>query len=225
MVLALAFSLTRGVWAAAAVVLLTLAAVRRGRHGWVAVAGLGLLCLLLVGLGPGVRERAASAFDVAANVGRTQIWAANVDMVKARPVLGWGYGNYKRFRDPYYVPYPGADNTAHAHNNFLQVWVDTGLVGLAAFVYLFWAILERGLWTYRRLPATAEPLNSIVLGCVLAVLGFLVGGMTQYNFGDSEVAIVLWFTVGVTMRVHQLAGGQKVAAGAAGPSAAGAAST
>jgi hypothetical protein len=221
MALALAFSLTRGAWLAATAVLLTIAAIRRGSRGWIAVAGLGLLFLLLVGLGPGVRERAASTFDFTANVGRTQIWRANVEMIQARPLLGWGFGNYKRIRAPYYARYPGADTTAHAHNNFLQISVDSGLVGLAAFVYLFWLVLKRGARTYGLLPAVAEPLKSVVLGGVLAVVGFLVGGMTQCNFIDAEVAIALWFTVGVTMRAGQLAGGWETTAGQTRADAAG----
>jgi len=204
MVLALVFSFTRGVWMAFAIVLVVIGAVRGRRHALAAAAALGALALAVVSLGPAVRSRALSTFDLAANLGRSQIWRANVDMIAERPLLGWGYGNYKRFRAPFYARYPSADKTAHAHNDFLQVWVDCGLVGLGAFLYVFWAIIGDGWRTYRRLPAAAERQRSVVLGGVLAVIGFLVGGLTQYNFGDAEVVIVLWFTVGLLMRAGQL---------------------
>ncbi|HEY2386702.1 MAG TPA: O-antigen ligase family protein, partial [Candidatus Binatia bacterium] len=120
MLLALVFSLTRGVWLAFAVVLLLLGMVRGGYAAIASGVALVLLLVLLAGVDPGVRARARSAFDLPANVGRTQIWRANLDMARERPLLGWGYGNYKTVRQPFYDRYPDADTTAHAHNDFLQ---------------------------------------------------------------------------------------------------------
>ena len=210
MVFALLFSLTRGVWLAYGVVLVLLG-VARGRKALLAVgACAGLLGLFLFSAGLGVRERAAQIFDLKDNFGRSQIWQANLDMIKARPLLGWGYGNYKKFRDPYYQRYAGASNTAHAHNNFLQMWVDGGLLGLGAFLSLFWVILKAGWQAYRLVPVTAEPLYSLALGSTLSIVGFLLGGLTQYNFGDAEVVIVLWATAGVVLRLREWAAGEGV---------------
>jgi len=212
MVFALLFSLTRGVWIAYMAVLLLLGLIRRGKTLLGVAIGGVLLGFFLFGAGSGVRERAASVFDLEQNLGRSRIWQANLDMIKERPLLGWGYGNYKKFRDPYYQRYPEADTTAHAHNNFLQIWVDGGLLGVGAFVYLFWVILRKGWQAYRLLPAEAEPLRSIALGSVLSVVGFLLSGLTQYNFGDAEVAILLWATVGVVIRVGEWAEAGRVKA-------------
>ena len=211
MVFALLFSLTRGVWLAYVVVLVLLG-VARGRRALLAVgACAGLLGLFLCGAGfGGVRERALQVVDLKDNLGRSQIWQANLDMIKARPLLGWGYGNYKKFRDPYYQRYPEADTTAHAHNNFLQIWVDSGLLGLAAFLSLFWVILRVGWQAYRLVPVAAEPLYSLALGSTLSIVGFLLGGLTQYNFGDAEVVIVLWATAGVVLRMREWAAGEGV---------------
>jgi O-antigen ligase len=203
MVFALLFSLTRGVWIAYMAVLFLLGVIRGGRTLLGAVIGSVVLGLFLLGAGPGVRERAVSILDLRENLGRSRIWQANLDMIKERPLLGWGYGNYKKFRGPYYQRYPQADTMAHAHNNFLQIAVAGGLLGLGAFIYLFWAILRKGWQAYRFLPAAAEPLRSMVLGGVLGVVGFLLGGLTQYNFGDAEVAIMLWATVGVLARAEE----------------------
>lgn len=202
LVFALLFSLTRGVWLAYLFVLGLLAVVKGGRTALGVAVGVVLLGVALLVSNPGVRERAAQVFDLNVNWPRSQIWLANIDMIKERPLLGWGYGNYKRFRDAYYQRHPQANTTAHAHNNFLQMWVDIGLVGLAAFLWLFWSILSRGWRAYRRLPPDAEHLQTIALGATLGIVGFLVGGLTQYNFGDAEVAIVMWTMAGVLMRVY-----------------------
>ncbi len=199
MMLALVFSLTRGAWVAVLAALVLLAVARGGRRALVAAAGVAMLGGLLAGLGPEIRERAASTVDLRANVGRTRIWSANLDMIRDRPLLGWGYGNYRSFRDPYYARYPEADTSAHAHNDFLQVLVDAGVVGLAGFVFLFWVIAREGWRLYAGLSPAAEPLRSVVLGGGLAVAAFLIGGLTQYNFGDAEVVIALWFTVALVL--------------------------
>jgi len=205
LIFALLFSLTRGAWLAYLVVLGVLGVIKGGRAMLAVGVGGILLGLSLLTAGSGVRERVTQIFDLQANIGRSQIWRANLDMIKDRPWFGWGYGNYRKFRDPYYQRYPEADTTAHAHNNFLQMWVDGGLVGLSAFLFLFWVILRAGWQAYYLLPAGAEPLRSLTLGGTLGILGFLLGGLTQYNFGDAEVVIVFWAIAGVVMRAREWA--------------------
>lgn len=74
------------------------------------------------------------------------------------------------------------------------------MVGLAAFCYLFGVILARGWRVVRTLRARAE-LRIPAAGSVLGTLGFLVGGLTQDTFADSEVAMPLWFATAILMTV------------------------
>jgi len=217
MVFALLFSLTRGVWVAYLAVLVLLA-ILKGLRATLSMAACALvLGAFLMSAGPGVQERGMSIFSLSDNLGRGQIWRANVAMIRERPLRGWGFGNFKRFRDPYYQSYPGADTMAHAHNNFLQVWVDGGLGALAAFLYLFAVILKKGVLAYRR---SIDPRSrALALGGVLAVFGFLVGGLTQYNFGDAEVVVVLWAVAGVLLRVSESPPTQDTDSTLAGPAA------
>lgn len=205
MILALLFSLTRGVWVAYVVVLFLLGIVKGGKALLGVTGGVFLLGGLLFSAGLGVQERAWQAFDLKENLGRSQIWVANLDMLKDRPLFGWGYGNYRKFRDPYYQRYPKANHSGHAHNSFLQIAVDSGLVGLAAFLAFFVVLLRTGWQAYRLLPPTAEPLRSFALGAWLSIIGFLIGGMTQHNFGDAEVVIVMWTVAGLMARMQSMA--------------------
>jgi hypothetical protein len=202
MLLSLLYSLTRGTWIAYVAALVLLGVTRGSKAGVGALGILVGLALFIVSMGGGVQLRAEKAFDWMENIGRSQVWQANLDMVRERPLFGWGYGNYKKFRDPYYQRYPKADTTAHAHNNFLQIWVDAGLIGLGAFLALFWAMLRLGWQAYRSLPESVESLRGVALGGLLSIIGFLVGGLTQYNFGDAEVVIVMWATAGLLMRMN-----------------------
>ena len=208
LIAALALSLTRGAWVAYAGVLL-LAGLFGGRGARLGtLVGMVVCGLLFVTAVGGFQERVRTFFDLQAfgNVGRQQIWRANWDMVQERPLTGWGYGNYKQFRGPFYErypQYPQADRYSHAHNSFLQVWVDTGLLGLAAFGWLVWTVLRRG---WRAAAAQRdEPLRSLSWGVWLGLVGFLLGGLTQYNLGDAEVALVWWASVGLLLRIATFA--------------------
>jgi putative inorganic carbon (HCO3(-)) transporter len=203
MIFALLFSLTRGVWIAYGCVLIVCGLVRGRRALLGAVGGIVLCGLFLLSAGDGVRERASEVFDLqaASNVTRSRIWQANLDMIQDQPLFGWGYGNYKQFRAPYYASYPGADTDAHAHNMYLQIGAESGLVGLCAFLVLIAVVLGKGWQIYAGL--TTEPLKSCALGILLSVFGFLIGGLTQHNFGDAEVVIVLWAVLGVLMRMEE----------------------
>ncbi|MSQ47141.1 MAG: O-antigen ligase family protein [Deltaproteobacteria bacterium] len=201
MILALLFSLTRGVWVAYVGILFLLGVIRGGKTLVGVAGGIVLLGGLLFSAGSGVQERAWKTFDLKENLGRSQIWLANWDMLKDRPLFGWGYGNYREFREPYYQRYPMADHTGHAHNSFLQIAVDSGLIGLAAFLAFFVVLLRTGWQAYCLLPPTAEPLRSFALGAWLSIVGFLIGGMTQHNFGDAEVVIVMWTVAGLLAKM------------------------
>lgn len=202
MILALLFTLTRGVWIAYLLVLIVLGAMKGGRTALAVGACVAFIALALAATTPGVWERAKYSFDLQTNIERSEIWRANLDMIKERPLLGWGYGNYKRFRGDFYQRYPQVDTTAHAHNNFLQMGVDAGVIGLVAFLFLFWSILRKGWRAYQRLPANAKQLRILALGGALGVAVFLIGGLTQYNFGDAEVVIMMWTMAGVVMRIY-----------------------
>ena len=68
--------------------------------------------------------------------------------------------------------------------------VERGLLGLITWLWIFVAFLVRGLALMRRLPAEATVDRGLVLGSLAAVVTCLVGGLFEYNFGDTEVQLV-----------------------------------
>jgi O-antigen ligase len=90
-----------------------------------------------------VSEAAASGAN-----GRTTQWGLALDVVKAHPVEGLGAAVFRDYSEAQI----GISRVAH--NSFLGVAADTGIVGLALFVAMF-VFAGRGLWylppTTRRL--------------------------------------------------------------------------
>ena len=45
----------------------------------------------------------------------------------------------------------------------------------------------------------------LALACLAAFLGFLVNGFAEYNFGDHEILVLLWTTVGLAVTAGRIA--------------------
>ncbi|MBI5395629.1 MAG: O-antigen ligase family protein, partial [Verrucomicrobia bacterium] len=73
---------------------------------------------------------------------RTDYWKAGVAMIAETPWLGGGPGTFGlRYRE---LRPAGAEWTRLAHNNYLQQWTDSGVVGFAGYMLLWGAALWRG---------------------------------------------------------------------------------
>ena len=202
LVLAIAFSTARGVWLATVAVVAALALIARGRPALFAVTGLAAAALMAFAVSRDLRQEAAQMFGLGGpNVGRVAIYQANLDVIHAHPVLGLGFGRYQAAALPYYATHPLADRRSHAHSDYLQIAAEAGLTGLAAFALLFAVALRRG-WTAIA-DAPDATVRATAAGAWAGIVGFLVGGITQYNFGDNEVAIAMWTALAVLMRLTE----------------------
>lgn len=83
-------------------------------------------------------------------------WDAAVDLIKAKPVLGYGSGdsqeklNMAYAQKEYVFPLKESYN---AHNQWLQTWLENGIIGLLLLVILFIILLkqaskDRSLWGF-----------------------------------------------------------------------------
>jgi len=199
LVVAIVFSTARGAWLAALASGAALALLARRRATLLMLAALTAAACLAFGLAPDLRRQATSMFATTGeNAGRMGIYRANLDIVRERPILGVGFGRYQRAAPPYYAAHPEADRHSHAHNDYLQIAAEGGLTSLAAFSLLYATALRKGWAAIRK--ASASDVWAVAAGAWIATWGFLVGGLTQYNFGDSEVAIPMWLALAVLMR-------------------------
>src|SRR6185295_3423137 len=96
---------------------------------------------------------------------RPRIWSAAIDAAREAPWLGHGFG--REIVAPKFIPLtPKVANhpeLRHAHNVFLDVVIETGLVGLAIFLALVLALAREYRGYLRR--AELAPLG--VLGLTL----------------------------------------------------------
>jgi len=186
---ALALTLVRGAWLGfGAGILVALAGVRRR---WIAVAAVAVVAAFLVAV-PRVRERAETIGDPADATTRERLAMADAGlrMLREHPLTGVGIGGVKRLYPVYAPPQAMRRHTSHLHNTPLQIAVERGLVGLALWLWIFGAFFVRAGGLLRRVPAIGAADRALVIGALAAVTSFLVGGLFEYNFGDTEVLLV-----------------------------------
>ncbi len=195
---ALVATYTRGAWigfAAGAVSLLPTE--RRGRV--VIVVGLALI-LGVSAMGPyELRNRVRHMLDPdeAGVLERRYMWQSGLAMWRERPLLGWGPGGVKREYSRFALPEAYKKRTGHVHNTPLQILVERGIPGLAAWLAIWIAFYARAIRMLRALDPEARLERALVVGSLAAVTGFLVGGLSEYSFGDSEVVMVAWTVMAV----------------------------
>ena len=123
---------------------------------------------------------------------RIDTWKGAVRIIKENPALGLGVGKsnfgktVKKFND-LNIPYD------HAHNIYLQIAVELGLLGLAAFLWLFGSVFYHGLKHYLSLPRNDEK-AILIFGILCSIGGLFLHGLIAY-FYKHEGFYTLWVTV------------------------------
>jgi len=134
-----------------------------------------------------------------AAVERMAHWQAALSMIQARPLLGYGIGNYPAAYPQYNLP-GWEDPLGHAHNYYLNIAAETGLVGLAA--YLLWLLLAFAVAWLVAVRATSGLGRAVAIG----VLGVLAGQATHNVFDNlwvHSMAVQVALLLGLVYAVGQ----------------------
>lgn len=128
--LAVGASLSRGAMLALAIGgLLIVPRLRPGARSATVVGAAAALAILVVV----ARDRMLDLFSGGSGSLRVDIWSAALEMIQARPIIGYGPDQFLYAYLPRYVePTAWAERfTAHAHNLILDFWIRLGIIGLA----------------------------------------------------------------------------------------------
>jgi O-antigen ligase len=121
------------------------------------------------------------------------LWDIGVDLSTRFP-LGVGVRN-SRFLQTFSDEIPEEMN--HFHNNLINITVEGGWIALSLFLWWIVSIL-RVSFTRSAQPGWSPLLSAI--GC--AVLSWQVAGLVEYNWGDSEVRMMVYITLGLLLGVR-----------------------
>ncbi len=200
-VVSLYATVTRGSYLAVAAGLLFIGLVKNRK---LIIPLLVILILVIVFAPPYVESRIRSIVDMnhPENISRMMMWTAGWRIFLANPIVGVGdidLGNLMRqYADP---GYPGV--WGHLHNIPLQFLATLGLVGFFAVTAMFTAIVMVEWRVYRRVRQEWFR-GSVALGALAVFVGFQVNGLTEWTFGDQELVVLFWSTVGLTLAAGRM---------------------
>jgi O-antigen ligase len=186
-------------------------------RNWRLVFPLGVIVLLGVLFAPPyVAGRLQSIVDPShpENVTRLMMWTSGIRIFADHPLLGVGdidLGDLMRAHaDP---GYPGV--WGHLHNIPLQFLVTHGILGFTVVAIMFARII--GLeWKAARRTASDWFGGSLTLGALAVTVGLLVHGLTEWTFGDQEVATLFWIALGLSLAALRQMGPGQTAGGRGG---------
>jgi len=109
---------------------------------------------------------------------RLSIDRDTVRMFRQRPVLGWGLGTfpvvYPQFRSFYTNFFVN-----EAHNDYLQLLSEMGLLGFATMMWFLFVICRQVLRKTEKWPS--EVSGAVTLACALGIIGILVHSLVDFN--------------------------------------------
>jgi len=153
------------------------------------------------------RDRIAQAIsDPTHATGKIRIllWKETLVMVKDYPIFGTGVGNFKVKLPPYRTKleknYAGKGlGFSKAHNEYLQIWVESGIIGLGLFLTILFLTLRALKRIIFKGNHEEKVLASVIL---LSVVSAMAHGFFSSNFQIPAAGFSFWVIVGL---VHSLA--------------------
>jgi len=136
------------------------------------------------------------AFKGSAQV-RIEYWQAGGQMLKERPLLGFGGGSFGRVYAKYKLPQ--AEETQMAHNNFVQVAAETGLIGFSLFLLFLFLYFKAMQNKIRRLSEFSPLQKVLVLGGYTGVLAFLFHSLSDFSLYMFNAGFNLFLLMGLSL--------------------------
>ncbi len=128
---------------------------------------------------------------------RISLWKGGWEIFKDHPVTGCGFKCVDAIHSQYPDPSGWLGYFRGMHSNIFQLLVDTGVVGLGTWLSIwiayFFSLSKKWVQT------NSGNTRSLIMGSSAAVLGFLMGGLFETSIYDSEVVMLLYFLMGLSL--------------------------
>ncbi|MBA7516193.1 hypothetical protein ES705_08239 [subsurface metagenome] len=139
---------------------------------------------------------------------REATWKFTIMMIKDHPLLGSGIGTFKYNSLAYQAkffdqennrslyPYGVADK---AHNEYLQLWTELGIVGLGIFI---WFMFNYFNYAIKLLKKTKDNYyQGIIIGLMGAVTAVLVDGLFGFPLHLAATLVLFWLFIGLIISI------------------------
>ncbi|MBZ0166972.1 MAG: O-antigen ligase family protein [Candidatus Omnitrophica bacterium] len=190
---------SRGGWLACGVVLLALV-IRKPKMliPFALIGSLFLAVFVVKMIGDRETNIGGSYVNIFTNVSdRGKIWGEGWGPVRERPLLGIGVNNYVEMAEKRHFVWQ-----QYAHNCYLQMLVETGVLGLAVFLWILVRLFREGL---RQLPKVRDRFpHHFLLGLLAGQAAFLIQSFFDTNFYSTQLSSLMWLTAGLIMAIPRV---------------------
>lgn len=155
---------------------------------------------------------------------RETVWREGINLLVSNPrhlLVGIGMDSIKGHWREWGMFDHGRLPVGHMHSNLLQIALERGLPAFVVWLLLL-GLYARILWRLNRQQLETSHDNSelatafkfsldrghwidrgVVLGALGGLCGFFLSGLVHYNWGDSEVVMILYLIMGLTLVVQR----------------------
>jgi len=151
-----------------------------------------------------IKDRILSIADLnhPSNQSRFVMWQTGLKIIKDHFFVGIGDTDLLQIYTQYKIPVYHGEGV-HLHNNFMQVFVSFGIIGLIVWIAMMIYIFCRQIKIYI-ITRKDNLLNTLALASLASMVAFQISGLTEWNFSDYEFAAVLWFALGLSYLSQKL---------------------
>lgn len=131
----------------------------------------------------------------------TNLWPPTIEEIQAHPVLGQGRLTIQRTSLYYRILEREGSCPSHPHNAYLEVLLDSGVVGLAGVVSLFFVL---PILAYLRRVRQDPLLNSAIYVGIAGVGAIALMGLTGQSFWPREGVDVVLYTIAIALGADRI---------------------
>ncbi|MFA5311632.1 MAG: O-antigen ligase family protein [Candidatus Omnitrophota bacterium] len=114
-------------------------------------------------------------------------------MIEESPFLGKGLGTFMNYCGQYTKGLSGY----YVHNCFLQIWVESGVFSLLAFLLFAGYVFYRSFHSILKVPKSLD--SFILIGLSGGLLSFLVHSFFDVHLYSFQLSFLFWIVLGLTV--------------------------
>jgi O-antigen ligase len=191
--ISLILTYTRAAWVAVFLAILFLGIFRYRKLLLISVP----LFFLLIKFNPGLAHRFGEAFEFSSYydpqnsfLWRIKFWSQTIPLIFSRPILGHGLSSLASyFRE-------------EAHNDYLRVAFETGLIGVGAYLWILLSLLRRAIYVYKRIGM--QYFKSLTLAFISIFIAYITIMLSDNLMRSLVVQWYFWIFAGIACSLYKV---------------------
>ncbi|HOV22570.1 MAG TPA: O-antigen ligase family protein [Candidatus Ratteibacteria bacterium] len=133
---------------------------------------------------------------------RYYIWTGTIKLIKQKPITGWGFGQfifyyfYFRRRD-YFLQSESTPVTNHAHNEYLEMLSEIGIIGILIFFIFIYIIVNKFFKSKELCGKNYKLEKNLIAGFVGGIFAVMVDNILSTNLRNPSTAMYFYFLLGI----------------------------